>query len=303
MGTAPASTAPIRRPANPAFALAERAQRRRQIAISIAKTLAVVLVLLWSLGPITMIVLAAFTPESDIFATGKSIWDWRPTLANFVGLWTRWGDFFSGLFNSLIVTIGATIFAVLVSMLAGYGYSRWRSKFLARTAFALIALRLLPPIVTTLPLFPIVNALKLNDTYAVLIILYAAFFVSLGTMVMRTFIDQIPRDLDEAAMMDGATHWQVVRRVILPLSAQGMVAVAIFVIVYAWNEFLFAFIFTTKKAKTASLVMSEMIGALDGVDWGVLFAATTLQLLPVLIFVVLCQRQLIEGLTAGATKG
>jgi multiple sugar transport system permease protein len=104
-------------------------------------------------------------------------------------------------------------------------------------------------------------------------------------------------------MVDGATQRQVLTKVILPLSAQGMVAVAIFVVVYAWNEFLFAFIFTTKHAKTAPLVMSEMIGSLDGVEWGVLFAATTVQLLPVLIFVVLCQRHLIEGLTAGATKG
>lgn len=296
-------TLPTLRPSNPAHVRAARTLRIRRIAITMGKALAVALVMLWSLGPITMIVLAAFTPERDIFATGRSALNWRPTLENFVSLWTRWGDFFAGLLNSFIVTAGATVFAVTVSMLAGYGYSRWRSTFLARTAFALIALRLLPPIVTTLPLFPIVNALKLNDTHAVLIILYAAFFVSLGTMVMRTFIDQIPRDLDEAALMDGATQWQVVRRVILPLSAQGMVAVAIFVMVYAWNEFLFAFIFTTNRAKTASLVMSEMIGSLDGVDWGVLFAATTLQLLPVLIFVVLCQRQLIEGLTAGATKG
>jgi multiple sugar transport system permease protein len=260
------------------------------------------LVLVWSIGPIGMIVMAAFTPERDIFAIGSST-SWHPTFANFIDLWTRWGDFFVGLGNSLIVTVGATILAVLVSTLAGFGYSRWRSRFLSGSVLAMIALRLLPPIVTTLPLFPIVNALGLNDTYAVLIILYAAFFVSLGTMVMRTFIDQIPRELDEAAMMDGATRQQIMTRVILPLSAQGMVAVAIFVIVYAWNEFLFAFIFTTKHAKTAPLVMSEMIGSLEGVEWGVLFAATTVQLMPVLVFVVLCQRHLIEGLTAGATKG
>jgi multiple sugar transport system permease protein len=271
--------------------------------VAAARVLAVAVVLLWSLGPIAMIAFAAFTPERDIFASGRSLLAWRPTFEHFIGLWTRWGDFFTALRNSFIITAGATLFAVAVSTLAGYGYSRWRSVFLARSAFALIALRLLPPIVTTLPLFPIVNALGLNDTHAVLIILYAAFFVSLGTMVMRTFIDQIPRELDEAAHVDGAGPWQVLRRVILPLSAHGMVAVAIFVIVYAWNEFLFAFIFTTRRAKTMSLVMSEMIGSLDGVEWGVLFAATTVQLLPVLVFVVLCQRQLIEGLTAGATKG
>ncbi len=127
-----------------------------------------------------------------------------------------------------------------------------------------------------------VNWLGLNDTHLVLIVLYATFFVSLGTIVMRTFIDQIPRELDEAAMMDGATQLQILWRVILPLAAQGMLAVAVFVIVYAWNEFLFAFIFTTTKAKTAPLVISEMIGAVDGVEWGVLFAASTVQLLPVL---------------------
>jgi ABC-type sugar transport system, permease component len=266
----------------------------------LGKAVAVALVLAWSLGPIALIVTAAFTPERDIFATGVG---WRPTFENFVALWQRWGDFFSGLANSFIVTAGATVLAVLASTLAGFGYSRWRSRFLSGSVFAMIALRLLPPIVTTLPLFPIVNALGLNDTHAVLIILYAAFFVSLGTMVMRTFIDQIPRELDEAAMMDGASQAQIFRRVVLPLSAQGMVAVAIFVIVYAWNEFLFAFIFTTKNAKTAPLVLSEMVGSLEGVEWGVLFAATTVQLLPILVFVVLCQRHLIEGLTAGATKG
>jgi multiple sugar transport system permease protein len=276
--------------------------RLRRLAAAAGKLLAMAFVLLWSLGPIALIVVAAFTPEREIFAVGPSA-GWRPTLENFVALWTKWGDFFTGLLNSLIVTIGATLLAVTVSTLAGFGYSRWRSRFLSGSVFAMIALRLLPPIVTTLPLFPIVNALGLSDTYAVLIILYAAFFVSLGTMVMRTFVDQIPRELDEAALMDGASQRQVWTRIILPLSAQGMVAVAIFVIVYAWNEFLFAFIFTTKRAKTAPLVMSEMIGSLEGVEWGVLFAATTVQLLPVLIFVVLCQRHLIEGLTAGATKG
>jgi multiple sugar transport system permease protein len=274
---------------------------RRGLATALGKGVALLFILIWSIGPIALIAMAAFTPERDIFAATRT--GWRPTLDNFVGLWTRWGDFFAGLTNSLIVTAGATVFAVLVSTLAGFGYSRWRSKFLSGSAFALIALRLLPPIVTTLPLFPIVNALNLNDTHAVLIILYAAFFVSLGTMVMRTFIDQIPRELDEAALMDGASQAQVVRKVILPLSAQGMVAVAIFVVVYAWNEFLFAFIFTTRRAKTAPLVMSEMIGSLDGVEWGVLFAATVTQLLPVLLFVVFSQRHLIEGLTAGATKG
>ena len=130
-------------------------------------------------------------------------------------------------------------------------------------------MRLIPPIVVTLPLFPIINAIGLNDTHIVLIVLYATFFVSLGTVLMRTFIDQIPRELDEAAEIDGATRMTMLRTIIVPLAAPGILAVAVFVVVFAWNEFLFAFIFTATNAKTAPLVISEMIGSIDGVDWGV----------------------------------
>jgi multiple sugar transport system permease protein len=266
------------------------------------KALALTAVLVWSLLPIGFIVISSFKPDRDIFAAPPR-WAFEPTLSNYVALWTRWGDFFHGLLNSLIITAGATILAVIASAMAGYAYSRFRHPSLAFSAFFLIFIRLIPPIVVTLPLFPAVNALRLSDTHILMIVLYATFFVSLGTLVMRTFIDQIPREIDEAAHIDGASRWQILWRIVFPLSAQGMVAVAVFVVVYAWNEFLFAFIFTTTRAKTAPLVLSEMFGAVEGVEWGVLFAASTTQLLPVLIFVMLAQKHLVAGLTAGGTKG
>lgn len=274
----------------------------RHLLRPLLKTFGLAVILVWSLLPIAMIVLSSFKTDRDIFAIPPRF-SFMPTLVNYVQLQARWGDFFSGLLNSLIVTAGATVLAIAVSTLAGYAYSRYRGKFLSFSAFFLIFIRLIPPIVITLPLFPAVNALRLNDTHFILILLYATFFVSLGTLVMRTFIDQIPKELDEAARVDGAGEGQIITKVIVPLAAQGMIAVAVFVIVYAWNEFLFAFIFTTTRAKTAPLVLSEMIGAVEGVEWGVLFAASTLQLLPVLLFVVLAQKHLIAGLTAGATKG
>lgn len=277
-------------------------RRHERLLIAVGKTLALIAVGLWSLGPIVAMAIASLRPAREIFDPAAPYF-FAPSLDGYRALWADWGDFFAGLSNSLIVTLCATVLAVGASALAGYAYSRYRSAAATASVFSLIFLRLIPPIVTTLPLFPIVNWLRLNDTHLILIILYATFFVSLGTMVMRTFIDQIPKELDEAAVMDGASAWQLVMRVIFPIAAQGMVAVALFVVVFAWNEFLFAFIFTTKNAKTAPLVLAEMAGALDGVDWGVLFAATTLHLLPVLIFVVLAQRHLVEGLTAGATKG
>ncbi|WP_439499195.1 carbohydrate ABC transporter permease [Bosea sp. (in: a-proteobacteria)] len=276
--------------------------RPERLLIGLGKAAAVGLIVLWSVFPIAFIVLSSFKPGRDIFAVPPKL-VFTPTFAHYLNLWERWGSFFTGLVNSLIVTVGATVLAVAVSALAGFTYSRYRSRFLAGSIFFLICIRLIPPIVVTLPLFPMVNWLGLNDTHLVLILLYATFFVSLGTVLMRTFIDQIPRELDEAATIDGAGRLTLLVRVILPLAAPGMLAVAVFVVVYAWNEFLFAFIFTATKAKTAPFVLSEMISSVDGVDWGVLFAGATVQLIPVLLFVIFMNRFLVAGLTAGATKG
>lgn len=276
--------------------------RAESLLVPIGKTLAVAAILVWSLFPIVFIVASSVKPGQDIFAVPPQ-WVFEPTFQHYATLWAQWGVFFRGLWNSLLITIGATVLAVVASTCAGYAFSRHAARWLDLSVVGLIAVRLIPPIVVTLPLFPIVNRLGLADTHLVLIVLYATFFVSLGTVLMRTFIDQIPRDLDEAAAIDGATRLTILWRVIVPLAAPGILAVAVFVIVFAWNEFLFAFIFTGTNAKTAPLVISEMIGSIDGVDWGVLFAASTVQLAPVLAFVILMNRYLVAGLTAGATKG
>jgi multiple sugar transport system permease protein len=157
--------------------------------------------------------------------------------------------------------------------------------------------------VVTLPLFPFFSWARLNDTHIVLVLLYSAFFVSLASWIMRAFVAQVPLELEEAARVDGAHLGHIFRHVILPLVTSGMVAAGLFVAVYAWNEFVFALVFTTRYARTAPLVMSEMLSTTDGVDWGVLFAAATIQLTPVLLGVLAAQRYVIAGLTAGAVKG
>jgi multiple sugar transport system permease protein len=276
--------------------------RTKSLTVRLAKAFAVLVILFWSLFPIAFIVMSSLKPGHDIFAVPPK-YLFVPTLQHYASLWNQWGVFFQGLLNSTVITAGAAALAVVASTCAGYVYSRNSSRLLNGSVLFLIVVRLIPPIVVTLPLFPIVNAMGLNDTHIVLIVLYATFFVSLGTVLMRTFIDQIPRELDEAAMIDGAGRLTILRRVIVPLSTPGILAVAVFVVVFAWNEFLFAFIFTATKAKTAPLVISEMIGSIDGVDWGILFAASTVQLAPVLLFVIFMNRFLVAGLTAGATKG
>jgi multiple sugar transport system permease protein len=274
----------------------------KRFSIGAGKAVAVAILLFWSLFPIAFVVMSSFKPGREIFAV-PPVYVFTPTFEHYVNLWSRWGVFFDGLVNSTIITVFAAVLAVSSSTVAGYVYSRNSSRFLNASVLFLIAVRLIPPIVVTIPLFPIVNALRLNDTHLVLTILYATFFVSLGAVLMRTFIDQIPRELDEAAEIDGAGKLTILRRVIVPLAAPGILAVSVFVVVFSWNEFLFAFIFTSTDAKTAPLVISEMIGSIDGVDWGILFAASTVQLVPILAFVVLMNRYLVAGLTAGATKG
>ena len=278
------------------------AARLRRRGVTSLRAVAALLVLAWSVVPILLVVSASLKSPRDIFADPPQFL-FAPTLSNYTALWQRWPEFFHNLLNSLIVTIGATVCSVLASLLAGYVYSRVQNRVLAASATLMLALRLLPPIVLVLPLFPVVNWLGLNDTRLLLIILYSALFVSLGTIIMKTFIDQIPPELEEAAVIDGAGTGQLLLRIVFPLAAQGLLAVAIFVIVFAWNEFLFAFIFTSTTAKTAPMSVSEMIGAVDGVDWGVLFAAATIQLVPIVLLVLLAQRYVVAGLTAGAVKG
>jgi multiple sugar transport system permease protein len=259
-------------------------------------------VAVWSLLPILLLVASSFKPGIDIFASPPRL-RFRPTLANYEELFRLWPEFARTLWNSLLITVGATLLTVVLSSLAGWVYARHNSRALTASAFFMVLIRMFPPIVITLPLFPMVNAVHLNDTHLILVLLYSAFFVSLGTWIMKAFIDQVPRELEEAAEVDGATVWQMLRRVVLPLAVPGMTAAAVFIFIFAWNEFLFAFVFTTTKAKTGPLIISEMLGSATGVDWGIVFAAATIQLLPILLFVALLQRHLIAGLTAGATKG
>src|SRR4030095_14942651 len=157
-----------------AFAARWRAMRRKPALTRVLKALAVVAILVWSLVPIAFIVVSAFKPSADIFAVPPRF-TFVPTLKHFADLWAQWRGFFTGLLNSAIITAGATLLAVVASTMAGYAYSRFRSPNMAGTALFLIAVRLLPPIVITLPLFPMVNWLRLNDTHVVLIILYATF--------------------------------------------------------------------------------------------------------------------------------
>jgi len=270
--------------------------------LSFFKFLALAAFALWSLAPLAYIFSGSLKQNRDIFAYPPKLF-FQPIWQNYLDLFSQWPQFLDSMKSSLIVAGGATLLTVLVCLLSGYAYSRYRGRALSASLFFLLLIRMLPPIVITVPLFPVVNNIGLNDSHILLVLLYTAFYVSLGTLIVRTFVDQIPKELDEAAAMDGAGPLQVLRLVIAPLVAPGLVAVGIFVFIFAWNEFTFAFIFSSTQARTGPLMISEMLGAIDGIRWGVLFAAVSLQILPVVLFVAFFQRYIISGLTAGSVKG
>jgi multiple sugar transport system permease protein len=258
-------------------------------------------ILVWSLGPILLIVLASFKEPKDIFEVPFRFL-FEPTFDSYRALARDHAQFFAGLRNSAIVTAGSAVLAVAASFCAGYVYARAKAAAYQGSALFMLVVRMLPPIVVTVPLFPVVNALGLNDAHAMLVLLYAAFYVSLGAWIMRSFVMQVPIELEEAAAIDGASLGKILWHVVLPLTAQGLVAVTLFVVVFAWNEYVFALIFTTTNARTAPVVIGEMLSTAEGVQWGAVFAAATIQLLPVLALVIGLQRFLVAGLTAGAVK-
>lgn len=276
---------------------------RRKLHVSAFKAICVALVLTWSVFPIYLIVSSSLKSNRDIFSSHPKLFGFDVTFDNYVRLFVEWPQYFVSLGNSALITMGATVIVVIVAAMAGYTYSRYSSRLLVTSAFGLIFVRMIPPIIVTLPLFSWMNTLGLNDTLILLILLYASFYVSLGTWIMKAFFDQIPRELDEAAIMDGAGTSQMLRHILLPMAAPGMIAVAVFVAVFAWNEFLFAFIFAGSNARTAPMTLSEMTSSVTGVDWGVLFAASTLQMLPAGILILLAQRYVVAGLTIGSVKG
>jgi len=256
----------------------------------------------WSAVPIYLIVASSLKAPVDLFEFPPRVL-WHPVATSYRTLWTDWPEFFRALNTSAVVALSAAALTVALAAPAGWAYSRRRGRALASTALLLLAARMFPPIVITIPLYPIVQRLGLADHAAVLIVLYTAFYVSLATWLVKSFVDEIPVEVEEAARVDGCGTTQMLARVTLPLAAPGLAATFILALVFAWNEYLFAFLFTATRTKTAPVVLSEMLGSATGVEWGPLFAATTIQLVPMLVVVWLVQGALLRGMTAGAVKG
>jgi multiple sugar transport system permease protein len=300
-----------------------------------AKWIAGILVVLYALItmiPILWIVMTSFkSPPDSISYPPKLVWS--PTLEGYVNLFTTrtrqtpeymaslpppdtWWDelvrsrsmviagpskFGERFLNSLVIGFGSTFLSVFLGVLAAYAFSRFRVPLKDDLLFFILSTRMMPPIAVAIPIFLMYRTLGLTDTHLGMILLYTAVNISLAVWLLKGFIDEIPREYEEAALIDGYTRFQAFRKVVLPQAATGIAATAIFCLIFAWNEYAFAVLLTSGTAQTAPPFIPTIIGE-GGFDWPASGAGATLFLLPVLVFTILLRKHLLRGITFGAVR-
>jgi len=271
-----------------------RTRTNRFLLQALAVTLAVL-----ALAPFLWLLVMSFKTNAEIFRFPPRLF-FEATLDNYAHLWTS--EFRRSFSNSLIVATATTFLSLLVGVPAAYALSRWTAPGGNAITLWILASRMAPPIAFTIPYFLVYRHLELLDTLAGLVVIYLTFNLSLVIWMMRPFYDQLPRSLEEAAWIDGATMWQGFYRIILPLSGPGLAATAILCFLFAWNDFFFALILTRTEAMTAPVAVVNFMNY-EGWEWGRIAAGGTMIMLPVLVFSFIVRKYLVHGLTGGALKG
>lgn len=255
-----------------------------------------------ALFPLYWLVATAFKSNSEILDPHGAFVPRHPSLVNFEFIFNHsFGDF---LRNSLIVVTITTAISLMIGTCSAYALSRFR-LFGGRNeglSFGMLAARALPPIILVIPIYLTVQQAGLLNNIVGLILVYSAINVPFVVWLMRSFFDEIPKDLEAAAMTDGASPFRAFREIILPLVGPGLAATAIFTVISVYNEFLFALVLTaTPTSQTVPVGASLLIGRIE-TNFGGLAAAGVIAMLPVVLFVVFMHRRLVRGLTAGAVK-
>lgn len=262
--------------------------------------LAVAVVLICVLFPVYWMVATSLKSGADIRAM-PPVWAFQPTLGNYETAFMR-RDFGTFFLNSVIVSLSSTFISVMLGSMAGYALAKYNIQYKKNVSFWIISTRMFPPIAAIIPIFMLYKTVGLLNTKVGLIILYGAFNLPFVVWVMKGFFQEIPSELADAAQVDGCTPWGTYFRIILPLSAPGLVATTILCMLFAWNEFLFAFILMRAENQTLPIAVMGFITN-RGVLWGEITAAATIIMTPMIIFTFFTQRYLLRGLTLGAVKG
>jgi multiple sugar transport system permease protein len=214
-------------------------------------------------------------------------------------------EFLKRFSNSTVISLGASFLAIVLGSLAAYGLSRFEYKFTymknSDISFFFVSQLILPPVVLALPFLVLYKALALLDTQIGLILLYTLSVMPIVIWIMRDQFDTIPRELDEAGLVDGLSSWGVFLRLILPIALPGMVAAFILSLILCWNEYFFAALLTSTNAYTLPVMVASQTGS-QGINWGAMAALSTAAILPLVFVGVFLERYIIKGLTAGSVK-
>lgn len=295
---------------------------------------AAILVALIMLIPVYWMSSSAFKTRPDTIAAPPKVF-FKPTLEGFVNLLTdrsilsksrqkkmeqrtdlTWyeklalkngqavtgpSQYVSRLRNSVIIAGTSTILAVLLGLLAAYSFSRFKVPGESDWLFFILSTRMLPPVVVTIPIFLMYRQLGLHDTHLGMILLYTVFNLSLTVWLLKGFMDEIPREYEDAAMVDGYTRLQAFRKVVLPQVVGGIAATTVFSLIFSWNEYAFALMLTSEKARTAPPTIPTIIGR-GGMEWGSIAAGSLGFLIPVVIVTFALRQYLLRGVTFGAIR-
>ena len=267
-----------------------------------SRYLAVAAYVLFALFPLYWLLKIAITPEKLIYTQGTALWPTSITLDNFRSVIFA-SDFMAYFRNSVTVSLVSAALTTVIAAAAGYAFSRFRFKGKSLVVVLLLITQMFPLLMIIAPIYKIVASLGLLNTLTSLIVVYTAFNIPFATFLMQSFFDGIPRDLDEAAMMDGCNRQQAFRKVILPLTLPGLAATLGFIFTAAWSELLFALMLINSNDSMTFPVGLLTFVSKFSVDWGQMMAAGVLALVPSCLFFVFIQRYLVQGLTAGAVKG
>ena len=257
---------------------------------------------LFALFPLFWLIKIAVTPEALLYSEGVQLWPSAMSLESFTKVIVA-SSFPTYFKNSVIVAGGTALAVTILASLAGYAFSRF--GFRGKTAIIglMLLTQMFPIVMLIAPIYRLMTPLGLTDTLWGLVITYTAFNVPFATFLMQSFLDGIPKELEESGMIDGCTRFQAFRRLILPLTLPGMAATLGFVFTAAWSELLFSLmLINSEKSMTFPVGLLTFIGKFS-VDWGQMMAAAVMALIPACIFFALIQRYLVQGLTAGAVKG
>ncbi|HEY3740888.1 MAG TPA: carbohydrate ABC transporter permease [Bryobacteraceae bacterium] len=256
------------------------------------------------LVPVYWLLTISFKTEADQFAIPPKWFAFAPTLVHYKAVFAS-GSLESALWNSLIAASGSTLLALAAGVPAAYALNnlKWPAGWADSIGFWILSNRLLPPIVTIVPLFLMLRDMRLLNSIWSLTVVYTAFHLPFVVWMMRGFLAEVPREIDEAARLDGASPMRILWSILLPLVGPGLTATAVFSMIAAWNEFLYALILTqTGAASTLPVGIAARVTQYE-IKWGVMSAAGVLAMLPVLVFAAVTQRYLVRGLSLGAVKG